>query len=146
MYKGALFVCLLSGCALQPSGIPTGLAGSAWQLEEFQSADDSIGIVTPRQSSDIELKLGLDGDLAVKLPCNELSGTWKTGDLDPKSGTLHISVQASAAAKCVSEPLAQQVERNLPFVRSFKLDGDRLYMSLFADGGIYSWKRIQPAN
>lgn len=35
--------------------------------------------------------------------------------------------------------------RDLGYVRSYLLRDGRLYMSLMADGGIYEWRRIDPA-
>ena len=49
---------------------------------------------------------------------------------------------AITMAMCPPESLHDHLVAQLPYVRSFVLREGRLYLALFADGGIYEFEQI----
>ena len=130
------------------------LAGSTWQLEALQSMDDAIGRRTPPNPTAYTLRFGADGTADLRLDCNRGRAPWQASTAQPSttqpsaapsqevSGTLRFGPLALTRALCPPPSLSDTVARQLPFVRSFLLRNNRLYLSLLADGGILEWQPL----
>jgi heat shock protein HslJ len=118
------------------------LAGAEWRLVEFQSMDDAIGTVRPHHASQYTMRLDADGTVAMRLHCNQASGTWSAEPSgDGSSGSFRFGPLATTLVACPPPSLDERIVPQLSFVRSYLLRDGRLYLSLMADGGIYAWER-----
>jgi heat shock protein HslJ len=123
-----------------PSALPPGLAGTDWQLVEFQSADDAIGTLRPDDPGRYTMSLAPDGGLSMRLDCNRASGRWTATEVGSGSGSFAVSGLAMTRAFCAPPSLGDQIARQAEYLRSYLLRDRRLYLSLMADGGIYAWE------
>lgn len=134
-----LAACTTAGGAGGSSGE---LAGTSWRLVELQSSDDAIGTVRPAGSSAYEMQLAADGSAAFRLDCNRATSRWEsTGP-----GQVTFTPLAMTRAMCPPGSLDSRVARELGYVRSYMLVGDRLTLNMMADGGNLVWVRptVQP--
>jgi para-nitrobenzyl esterase len=58
------------------------------------------------------------------------------------SAQLEFGPLALTRAQCPPDPMTDRLVTDIPYVRSYVLKDGRLYLSLFADGGIYE---LEPA-
>lgn len=140
-----LALALLGGCmqsaAEPPGGIPfRGLAGTSWQLVEFQSMDDAQGTRRPDDPKKYTIAFGADGRAAMRLDCNRATGEWKNPIANATGGTLEFGPLATTMALCPEPSMGEFLARQLPNVRSFVLRDGKLAMALMADGGIIVWR------
>lgn len=140
--------CATTPAASLPAGsspaATSGLAGSSWRLEQFQSSDDAAGVLKPAPGAVYEIYFSLDGALSMRLDCNNAAGRWSVQPSGPGRGTISLSPTAMTRAMCPPGSLDTRIARDAEHVRSYVLDGDRLNLSLEADGGVYTWRRIAP--
>lgn len=136
---GITLVCVLvSACA----GSGNRLAGTDWQLVEFQSMDDSIGTIRPGDPTKFTMRLNADGTVSMRLDCNRATGTWSSDDgAGGNGGSFMFGPLASTRALCPPPNLDERIARDAEYVRSYLIDDGRLYLSLMADAGIYAWER-----
>jgi para-nitrobenzyl esterase len=69
----------------------------------------------------------------ARIDCNRARGGWNSA----APGRLEFGPLAATRAECAPGSLHDHVMRQLPFVRSYVLKGERLYLSLAADAGSY---------
>lgn len=133
---------LLAACSTPDAGTgtPNPLAGTAWRLAELQSNDDSIGIVRPPDPSKYEMTLGADGRAAFRLDCNRVNGRWESS----AASQISFTPLAMTRAACPEGSLDGRVARELAYVRSYMIEGDRLRLIMMADGGSQVWARSSP--
>lgn len=117
------------------------LAGTRWRLVEFQSMDDAIGTVRPDDPSRYTLQLNRDGTVAMRLNCNRASGTW-TAEPGPDAagGRFEFGPLATTGAICPPPSMDESIAAQAAYIRSYLLKDGRLYLSLMADAGIYTWE------
>ena len=127
---------LLMGCATRIPVEPPALAGTAWQLARFAGGDDSV--LTPDDRGKYTLAFAADGRAALRLDCNRGSATWKS----TAPGQLEFGPLALTRAMCPPGSLHDLMARQWPYVRSYIIKDERLYLSLMADGGIYEFERV----
>jgi heat shock protein HslJ len=136
-----LLACLAIGALAACATPPQGLAGSRWQLVEFQSMSDEIGTLRPLVAEDFTLSLNADGTASMRLDCNRANGTWSfEPGADGLSGSFTFGRLAATKALCPPPRLDEKILRDATFVRSYLLRDGRLYLALMADGGIYAWE------
>ncbi len=124
-----------------PATVPVDdLVGTTWQLVEFRSSDDRIGIVTPADASAYTMALEPDSRVTLRLNCNRGSGTWTATPGGDASGSFEFGPVAMTKVFCPPPSLDTQIARDAEYVRSYVLRDGRLYLSLMADVGIYEWK------
>jgi heat shock protein HslJ len=153
--RGALMTALLASLAFaacttapaasppkaRPAAADSSLAGSRWRLEQFQSSDDATGVLKPAAGAVYEIEFGTDGALSMKLDCNRAAGRWSAQPSGPGRGTLSLSAGAMTRAMCPPGSLDTRIAGDAEHVRSY-IVGDRLSLSLMADGGVYTWRRM----
>jgi heat shock protein HslJ len=138
---------VLSACGQGRVSTPTpaeptpagGLAGTSWQLVEFRSSDDTIGIVRPDDPTRYTMTLEDGGRVSMQLNCNRGSGTWKSAASDGDSGTFTFGPLAVTRAFCPPPSMDDRISRDADFVRTYLLRDGRLYLDLMADAGQYVW-------
>ena len=116
-----------------------GLAGTSWQLVEFRSSDDKVGIVRPDDPAKYTMTLEDGGRVSMQLNCNRGSGTWKSAASDGDSGTFTFGPLAVTRAFCAPPSMDDRIARDADFVRTYLLRDGRLYLDLMADAGQYVW-------
>jgi hypothetical protein len=117
------------------------LAGTTWQLVEFQSMDDAIGVLRPKNPAHFTMALSGDGSALLTLDCNSARGAW-TAEPGPdgNSGRFALGPLAATAAICSPPDLGEKIVAQAAYVRSWLLKDGRLYLSLMADAGIQVWE------
>ncbi len=147
--KIAGFGMLLSTSACQhagpesppPANIPfAGLAGTNWRLVEFQSMDDAQGTKRPDDPNKYTITFHNDGSLTGRLDCNRAVGPWRNDIANATGGSLSMGPLGVTKAFCPEPSMGEFLERQLGYVRSFTITGERLNMALMADGGIIVWE------
>src|SRR5688572_7813174 len=136
----AAAAAMLAGCTTTGTGSdPSPLVGT-WRLVELQSSDDAIGTTRPDDPSKYELTLNADGSVAARLDCNRGVGQWQSnGPSEITFGQLGMT-----RAMCPEGSLDTRIARDLGFVRTYVLQGDRLSLNMFASGGNLVWDRVAP--
>lgn len=126
----------------RPVASTSPLADTEWRLLEIQSMDDAIGTKRPQDPSAYTMRLKADGTVAMRLNCNSATGTWsaEAARQDSSSGRFEFGPLAGTLAVCPAPSLDEQVAAQATYVRSYLLKDGRLYLSLFADGGIFVWE------
>lgn len=119
------------------------LTGTSWRLVHFQSSDDAIGTVVPPRVERYEMTFRPDGGLDLQLDCNRAAGRWDARPAQ-SGGPITLTGGAMTRAFCGEGALDAQIARDLAFIRSFTFAGERLALSLMADGGIYLWDPVAP--
>jgi heat shock protein HslJ len=117
------------------------LTGTEWRLVEFQSMSDEIGTIRPDDPSLYTLSFGADGTVSLRLNCNMGNGSWSSTPSSPGGGAIDFGPIATTRALCPPPSMDQKIARDLDFVRSYTIEGDRLFLSMMADAGIYVWQR-----
>ena len=127
-----------------PNDAPAGpLAGTNWRLVRFQSMDDAIGVIRPKDSSAYTMTLDADGSVRMQLNCNRAMGTWSAAPASNAiSGTFRFGPLATTKALCPTPSMDERVARDAQWVRGYLLRDGMLHLSLMADAGIYSWEPV----
>jgi heat shock protein HslJ len=146
MHRGWLSVVLslwaFQGLAAGDAVQPPALAGTHWRLVEFQSMDDAQGTTRPGEGTVYTMWLHGDGSVTMQLNCNRATGSWSASSgSDAASGRFEFGPLAATRALCPPPSMDESIVAQSSYVRSYLLKGDRLYLSLMADGGIYVWAR-----
>lgn len=134
-----LLLALLTGQAVGASG----LQGTSWVLDRFQSMDDSIGARVPVVPGSYQISFLADGSASLRLNCNQAFGKIQISDASAElAGQMTFGPVAVTRAACAQPDLDDQLVRDLDFVRGYLIREGQLHMSLFADGGVYSWSLV----
>lgn len=145
-----IFMLVSSGCdeqqkkevASKTKSQKTALVG-IWQIIEFQSMDDSIGVMKPADPSKYILQFKVDSTVSMQLNCNRATARWVANPgQDSTGGRLDFSEIAMTRALCPPPSMDEKIAQDLSYIRSFLLKNEKLYLSLMADAGIYALKRV----
>ena len=129
------------------TGFENPLAGTSWQLVEFQSMDDATGTLRPDDPSLYTLRLNGDGTVNMRLNCNRANGTWSIEpSADPSNGRFEFGPLATTKALCPPPSLDEMIAAQSQYIRGYLLKDDQLYLSLMADGGIFAWEPVASAS
>ncbi|MFZ1954690.1 MAG: META domain-containing protein [Desulfobacterales bacterium] len=117
------------------------LADTEWRLVEIRSMDDAVGVVRPDDPSLYTMRLNADGKVYLRLGCNRANGSWTSEpSADPANGRFRFSLLSTNKALCPPPSLDEKIATDTKYVRGYLIRENRLYLSLFADGGIYTWE------
>jgi heat shock protein HslJ len=120
------------------------LAGTSWRLVSFQANDDGSQALLPGTPDGFTLTFGQDARLAVKLDCNRGNGPWHAVATDATGGTLNLGPVATTRAMCPPDAAGSRLAQDLPALRTWRLQDNRLHTGLPADAGVYVWERVTP--
>ena len=114
------------------------LTDTHWRLLEIQSMDDAVGVVRPDDPSLYTMRLNADGTVHMRLNCNHANGTWTAEpSADTANGRFRFGLLATTKALCPPHSIDKKIAADAKYVRGYLIRENRLYLSLFADGGIY---------
>jgi para-nitrobenzyl esterase len=130
-----LFLLLLAGCA-QLAPLPT-LEGTSWQLVKFQGGDGAV--LQPDDKSKYTFAFNADGSVSARIDCNRGRGTWKSAGRNQ----IELGPMAITRAMCPPDSLHDRIVKQLPYIRSYVLKDQRLFLSLMADGGTYEFEPLR---
>ncbi len=126
---------------MTPTTADSPLADTEWRLVKIQSMDDTTDTVSPKDRALYVMRLNSDGTVNMRLNCNRANGTWSSeASSNNASGRFEFGPLATTRALCPLPTLDEQIVADAKYVRSYLLKNDKLYLSLFADGGIYTWE------
>lgn len=139
----------ISGCsanlARNPSTIE--LRGTQWRLVSFESMDDALGTVEPRDGQIYSMRLEEDGSVNMHINCNRATGRWSAKPVEQgDNGSFSFGPLASTRALCPQPSLDERILSDFADVRSYLLKDGKLHLSLMADGGVYTWERVMPTS
>lgn len=136
----AFLAVLTSACgSTGATTAPDTLAGTSWQLVAIRSKDDAQATLRIDDPSLFTLTLGRDGQASLKLDCNKGIGQWEHQPAAADGGSFQFGPIATTRALCPPPHLDERIARDLPHVRSYRIQNGKQSLSLFADGGIYEW-------
>lgn len=133
LVPGAL---LFSAC-LVPAHAEPGLKGTAWKLVKIEYGDEKVH--RPEDPTKYTLTFVDEKSVTARIDCNQGSGTWKSTE----PSLLEFGPLATTRVMCPPGSLFNLVVRDLPNVRSYVIKDGKLYLSLFADGGIYEFHPLE---
>ena len=136
----ALAACASAAPTAPEPASPKPLAATAWRLVELVSSDDAIGTVRPDDQSKYLMTFAPDGTVSLQLDCNRGRGTWSATATDASHGQATFGQIGMTRAMCPKGSLDTRIARELPYVRSYVLDGGRLVLNMMADGGSLVWR------
>lgn len=110
------------------------LAGTSWQLVQFQGGDDTT--LTPDDPSKYTLEFHADGTLTVRIDCNRGRSTWQSSE----PSMLRFGPLALTRAQCPEGSLHDWLVKHWDYIRSYVVQDGHLHLALMADGGIYEFE------
>ena len=117
------------------------LADTQWQFVEFQSMEG--GPSNPTDPTVYKMHLNEDGTVTMTINCNRAKGTWSAEpSSDPMNGRFNFGPLAVTSMVCPPPSMDELITVQAQYVRGYLLKGDRLYLSLMADGGIFVWESM----
>jgi len=112
------------------------LTGTVWRWESLQTPVEKITVPNP---ANYTLELTADGKARILADCNRGNGTYK---LDGQS--LRFSGFATTRMACAPGSLDSRFLQSLDAARIYKIEGDALYIDLFADSGTMKFVKANP--
>jgi hypothetical protein len=89
------------------------------------------------------MELQADGSVAMGLDCNRANGRWTAQPgPDGSGGPFEFGPLAMTRALCPPPNLDERIAGDAGYVRSYTLEGGRLYLNLMADAGTYVWEPV----
>ena len=117
------------------------LGGTSWQLVKFRGGDDAV--LTPGDKARFTIAFDKTGSVSVRIDCNRGHGTWKSAG----PNQLEFGPMALTRAMCLSgDPFNDRLPKDWTHVRSYRLKGGHLFLSLKADGGTYEFEPMNGNN
>lgn len=113
-----------------------GLAGTSWQLVQFESSDDTT--LTPDDRSKYTIEFMPGGQFAARINCNRGSGTWSSSG----PSQIQFGLMAVTQAQCPDTTLHDQIVKQWEHITSYVIRDGHLFLALKADGGIYEFEPI----
>lgn len=137
--RGLIACCivLLTACATsspRSEDASEGLAGSSWRLVQFVGGDDTK--VSPDDKSKYTLTFASENEVAVRFDCNRGRATWKSAE----PSLIEFGPLAMTRAMCTNSSLHDRLVKQWPYIRSYVMKDDHLFLSLMADGGVYEFE------
>jgi len=129
---------LQSGLFLLFAGLANAseLSGTAWQLVEIVSMNDTID--KPDDPSKYTLEFRDDGRAAMKADCNRGSGTWSS----KSDSQLQFGPIASTKAQCPPGSISVKYLAQFEWVRSYVMEDGHLFLATMADGSIIEFEPV----
>jgi heat shock protein HslJ len=113
---------------LEGEGTGALVVGRIWTWQRFLSGNGDL--IEVDDSTRYTLALGLDGTYHVEADCNVSGGTYTLTE-----GSLVLELGPTTLAECGPDSLSERYLTLLGNVRTYVLEGEQLYLDLWADGG-----------
>lgn len=110
-----------------------------WQLVEFRSNSDAVGIKTPDYPANYTMTLRQNGSVSMQLNCNRGTGSYKALK---SSGQITFKPMVVTRALCPPPSMDEFIAMQMEYVQSYIIENDRLYFNLMADGGTFVWESM----
>ncbi|AKJ26867.1 hypothetical protein AAW51_0176 [Caldimonas brevitalea] len=110
------------------------LTDRKWRLERFQAGDGTT--LASTDTLIYTVRFAPEGRYVVRFDCNQGTGTWKS----PRPNALQFEEFILTSALCKEPGLHDRLVRDWSLIRSFRVDGDHLLLSLDADAGVYEFR------
>jgi para-nitrobenzyl esterase len=104
-----------------------------WQLVKIQNRARKN--VAPDDGSKYTLAFENVGRLSARIDCNRGRGTWKVSGTRIQFGPLALT-----RALCPPDSLHDRMVKDLAAVRSFKINGGHLFLTLKGNAGVYEFE------
>ena len=134
IWSAAVVGIALGGLAYGQTAGQSPLAGTAWQLVQFQGGDDTV--VKPDDETKYTIAFARDGSLTARIDCNRGRGMWTSSG----PNRLELGPLALTRAFCGPPSMHDRIVKHWSSIRSYVLKDGRLFLSLVADGGIYEFR------
>lgn len=131
-------VLFSAGCAASPE--PRELAGTSWRLVTLESFDDAQGATQVPDPAKFTLEFTADDQAAFLLDCNRGRSTYTAEPSGDEEGSLSFGPIAATRMACPQPSLDREVSTALENVRGYRFIGERLHLSLQADGGVLTFE------
>jgi para-nitrobenzyl esterase len=122
----------LPGCAVDRG--PPGLHAREWQLVRIQDGSGRVAI--PDVKAKYTLEFDALGRFDARIDCNRARGSWASR----APGQLLLGPVELERAGCARGSLHDYIVKQLPYVRSYLVKENRLYLILMADGGALEYE------
>jgi heat shock protein HslJ len=100
-----------------------------WEWERFDDTADRNDIVVEDPTL-YTLRLNEDGTYSVKADCNMAGGGYELA-----GSSLKLLPGPTTLAECGADSLSTKYLADLGYVATYVINGDQLYLNLWADGG-----------
>jgi heat shock protein HslJ len=114
----------------------TVLAGTSWQLVEFDGSADTA--IIPDDRTRYTITFGGDGRVSARIDCNRGTGNWRSAG----ANQIIFGPLALTRAMCPPGSLHDQIVKHWTLVRSYTIKDGHLFLSLRADGGTYEFEPV----
>lgn len=126
--------------AVAPESRRTALSNTHWRLAEIQETGDRIS--RPDDPAKYTFTFGADGVVLMTLNCNRARGPWSAQTNQMGQNALSIGPLETTNDMCEPPSLDEQIAHDMEYVRSFFIEGNRLYLDLMLGGGTYVLEQI----
>ena len=127
-----MVLAVLSACATDRG--PPGMRAKEWQLVRVQ--DGSGRTAVPDVKAKYTLEFDALGRFDARIDCNRARGKWASH----APGQLLLAQVELDRPGCARAPLHDYIVKQLPNVRSYRVQDDRLFLVLMADGGTLEYE------
>jgi heat shock protein HslJ len=127
-------MAVLAGCG---GSAPT-LTGQAWQWGSASTDAPGSETVIPNPER-YTIQFAADGSFSATVDCNQVSGTYTTGD----GGAMTITPGPSTMAACPADSMADLYLQGLQTTTSYTIADGQLSLSK-ADGGTMTLDPVSP--
>jgi heat shock protein HslJ len=115
---------------------PAQLTNTLWQWVRFVTPMDVKDVPNPGKYAVV---FKADGKVEITADCNKAAGTYKL-----QGSRIQVQIGPSTLAACPPGSMADQFLANLGSATLHFLDGDALYIELFADSGVMKFANGGP--
>jgi para-nitrobenzyl esterase len=130
------FIAIMA-CSQNAADGTNGLAGTSWQLVQFEGGDGRV--LKPADPTRYTIAFARDGRVSARVDCNRGMSTWQS----PERSALTLGPLGLTKMYCGPNELNDKLARDWEYVRTYTLRNGRLYLSLMADAGIYEFLRAR---
>lgn len=110
------------------------LENTKWKWVEFVSPVEDTAIASPENYT---LQFGENGSLSAQVDCNKGVGTYTHS-----GSSLTFSPLAVTRMACPEGSMDSKFLNHLQWVRIMKIEGNNLFLDLFADGGTMKFEKV----
>jgi heat shock protein HslJ len=107
------------------------LEDTSWRFVRFEGGDGTV--IVPNDPTEYTVQFAGEDRLFAQVKCNRGQGSWSATE----DRQLTLGPLALTRMMCPADPFQDRLVRDWEYVRTYLIREGNLYLSLFADGGIY---------